>query len=282
MHSIIISRLMKRFPNFFDSVDLWGGCSGASPIVVLFLCGFPVDQVTKFIELSAQRTLGKAQGNGITGVRYTSRWVRLMCDIIMGDLRLKDLPRHVVIPTYKLDNEQPHHQRKGEVVFHHNVLPGSGEERAVDACLRSSAAPTYFRCYQGFVDGGVYANNPSTCALPLVCGSRPGGLGINPDNVVCLSLGTGHAHKRYVDDAKVVDGGLYQWGVKLLDVFNAAQLDFCDVLGRGFLGDRYWRHMPPLPSTVSLDDVKSLPVLKRIAEAIPLDDLYAWVEKYWF
>ena len=34
-----------------------------------------------------------------------------------------------------------------------------------DAAMRSTAAPTYFGIYQGYVDGGVFANNPSMVAL---------------------------------------------------------------------------------------------------------------------
>ncbi|MCP3102826.1 patatin-like phospholipase family protein [Myxococcus sp. K15C18031901] len=85
-------------------------------------------------------------------------------------LRLGDLKRKVVIPTFKLDG-----QRKGlrtwKAKIFHNVDPDNPrelDERVVDVLMRSGSPPLSYPIYQGlqgdgsgYVDGGVYANNPS-------------------------------------------------------------------------------------------------------------------------
>ncbi len=44
--------------------------------------------------------------------------------------------------------------------------PGNDrKELAYKVGLYTAAAPTYFPAVDGYVDGGVYANNPSMCAL---------------------------------------------------------------------------------------------------------------------
>lgn len=45
--------------------------------------------------------------------------------------------------------------------------------------------------YQGYLDCGVFANNPLSAALPLVIGKSPQSLGIPVEDVRVLSLGTG-------------------------------------------------------------------------------------------
>jgi patatin-like phospholipase/acyl hydrolase len=52
--------------------------------------------------------------------------------------------------------------------------------------MRTSAAPTIFPVYNGYVDGGICANNPSVLAVSKVMAHYPE---INSRNVVVLSLG---------------------------------------------------------------------------------------------
>ena len=56
---------------------------------------------------------------------------------------------------------------------------------AWDAAMRTSAAPTYFPSHKGYVDGAMFANNPSMLAVSKACAHFPK---VTPENTVVLLL----------------------------------------------------------------------------------------------
>ena len=121
---------------------------------------------------------------------------RVLKRILGSDTTLGDLDRHVLITAFDLDNEDPDpEQRCWKPKIFHN-FPGPGTDRdhsAYKVGLYTAAAPTYFPTVDGYIDGGVYAANPSMCALAQARDHRyldpPPAL----DDIVLLSLGTGHS-----------------------------------------------------------------------------------------
>ena len=75
-----------------------------------------------------------------------------------------------VRPRCSAEDSRP---RAWKAKFFHNYAGSDSDqgELAVDVALRTSAAPTYFPSYQGFIDGGVVANNPARLRRRRV---RPG------------------------------------------------------------------------------------------------------------
>lgn len=72
-----------------------------------------------------------------------------------------------------------------------------------DVCRATSAAPSYFepagilsatKVQHAFVDGGVFANNPTLCAIAEV--SKAQGV-INPTDMLLVSLGTGKTPRTF-------------------------------------------------------------------------------------
>ena len=101
-------------------------------------------------------------------------------------------------------------------LFHN--YPGPNNDRkslAVDVALYTSAAPTYFPSVDGYIDGGVYANNPAMCALAQ---TRDGRYSPTPpiDEVLLLSLGTGTS-LQYIK-GKSHDWGYAQWVKPLISL----------------------------------------------------------------
>ncbi|MDY7229648.1 patatin-like phospholipase family protein [Hyalangium rubrum] len=91
-----------------------------------------------------------------------------------GNRRLGDLRKKVVIPTFQLDGKRNGLRTWKAKVFHNTGSTDDPDlnERVVDVLMRSSSPPVVYPIYQGikergsgYVDGGLYANNPSMVGL---------------------------------------------------------------------------------------------------------------------
>jgi uncharacterized protein len=119
------------------------------------------------------------------------------------------------------------------------------EEPAFDFALRdvaraTSAAPIYFASAvilnaRGgrfeLVDGGVFANNPSLCALDDAARLWPG------EKMLVVSIGTGD-HTAPFD---LGDGGAVDVGLKIIDILTDSVASMADHLAHGRLGKDYRR-----------------------------------------
>lgn len=285
LHSVFLTRILQKFPNFLEDTQLFAGCSGSTSFTAALEFGLDPMIIGDLTSLTAEQTMGKArEGNGFTGVRYSFKWMKLAADVLFGDVKLKDLPRHTVMNSYHLDNGHPDiTKREGEICFFTNAVRGCGEdEKVCDVVCRSSSAPTFFPAYQGYVDGGVFASNPAACAVPLALGTGPKGVGVDPQDCVCLSLGTGFNHPKFVADQKAKEGGLLQWRDRLFDIFMVSQIQFDDYMCQTMLGDRFLRVNPYIPMIINLDDFKLIPQLKQWAWELPMDHVFDWIQHNWY
>ena len=131
----------------------------------------------------------------------------------------------------------------------------------------TSAAPTYFEAariaapddahdFYALVDGGVFANNPSMCAInDLRQGhhaeaARP----LELEEMVMVSLGTGELNGRIPwDEAR--DFGFFGWGRHLLGVVMDGVSDAASFQSAQLLEGRYHRFQTALEAgTTGLDD----------------------------
>src|SRR5262245_19317245 len=115
----------------------------------------------------------------------------LLIDLV-GQTTLAGLGKRVAVTAFDLDNEDqdPAKRTYKPKIFHN--FPGTdsdGDALAYKVGLYTSAAPTYFPSVDGFVDGGVFATNPSMCALAQTQDHRTGEA-VALDEVRLLSLGT--------------------------------------------------------------------------------------------
>ena len=115
------------------------------------------------------RDLGKT-----VGADYSSKGLKTELKAVFGDLKLRDLARKVAIPTFDLDNEEVPAKRTWKPKIFHNFQgdDSDGEQLVANIARYTSSAPTYFPSADGYIDGGVYANNPSIVALAQAISSR--------------------------------------------------------------------------------------------------------------
>ena len=109
---------------------------------------------------------------------------------------LADLPKKALVTTFQLNSKNADGQPQWSPATFHNLTKNdSANTLTVDAAMCSSSAPLYFPPYQlpsGVlcIDGGVFANNPSTVALGAALNSGLLGSG-GLNNAYMLSVGTG-------------------------------------------------------------------------------------------
>jgi len=290
LSSTILSRLVAAQPDFLGHVDMIAGTSTGAILGLALAKGLPPDRITQLYREEGPKIFhhdffGDASHLfGLTGSKYKTEPRLTALKAVLGDVKLQDLPKKVLVPTVKLDSHNPPQPEPAQPaqwkakLFHN--FPGKdsdGDQLALDVAMRSSAAPVYFPIYQGYVDGGLVANDPSTCAL--VQAMHPSGAGTNQEEIAMLSIGTGGTQEFI--DAMNDEWGLEQWNMRLVSLPLSAPEGMADYQSRLLLGSRYFRVQPELTRPIPLDDVASIEELVRIADAFPLNDVLTWLRDHW-
>ncbi len=136
--------------------------------------------------------------------------------------------------------------------------------------------------YQGYIDGGIVANNPSMCAL-----AQAKAEGVSLDEIVLLSVGTG-LNLRCLTQQDA-DWGWMQWVFQirplqnppyespLIDAMLEGSVGLADYQCQQLLGDNYRRLDPELPQIIPLDAVDQIPLLINTAEDTEIDEIITWL-----
>jgi len=292
--AVLLQQLDASVPGWRDRVDLFAGTSTGGIIALGLAKGLtPTDLRVLYYDKSPRifgdsllddiRDLGR-----VVGAEFSNRALRQEVEAVFGVTRLQDLGRRVLISAFDLDNEHPDpRQRTWKPKFFHN-FPGrdsDGARRVSDVALYTSAAPTYFPSVDGFVDGGVAANNPSMAALAQTQ-DRRARIPQRPsiDEVALLSIGTGRSMS--IITGQRHDWGYAQWAKPLLRLMFDAVSGIPDYQCRQILGDRYHRmdYTFPPGGEVDLDEHTARDRLVQIAEqemSTEISQAAAWLRRHW-
>ncbi|QXD16119.1 patatin-like phospholipase family protein [Rhodocaloribacter litoris] len=292
--AVLLEQLDAAVPGWRRHTDLIAGTStggiialglahGLSPTdlrALYYQKGKDIFYDTAFDDI---RDLGRA-----VGAEYDNRYLRRELERIFGDATLSTLGQKVLIPAFDLDNEDPEpDKRTWKPKFFHNFggRDSDGAVRVADVALYTSAAPTYFPTVDGYIDGGVIANNPSMAALAQTQDRRARIIGRpTVDDVVLLSIGTGTVHM--VVKGERLDWGYTQWARPLVQILFEGVTGIADYQCRQLLGERYRRlnHVFRSTDEIELDDWKARDRLVQIGEETMKEEVAAtarWLEKYW-
>lgn len=290
--AIVLDRLETAHPGFLASVDLFAGTSTGGILALGLAAGLSPLEIADLYDARGREVFDDSAidnlldlGNAI-GAKYGNQRLRALLAEKLGARTLGDLPRKVLVAAFDLDNgddpkRKPGSLRTWKPKFFHN-FDGDGSDKpeaVVEVAMRTSAAPTYFPVYRGYIDGGVAANNPSMCAVAQVLHEDLATL----KNIHLLSLGTGD-NERYLPAEKVFDSdwGWAQWATQLPGIMVSANVGVAHYQCLQILGeDRYRRINPRLPRDVDLDSVAEIPVLKQTANDYDLTEDSAWLQASW-
>jgi patatin-like phospholipase/acyl hydrolase len=280
----LVKRLSDQFPNLLDRVDLFAGTSTGSVVALTLASGRSADTLVDFYSIENLKYAFSPPRFPLFRPKYNNaHFKELLQSHFPGNPRLGDLKHRFLAPSFKLDDA---HDNDWSPVFFHNY-PDSHhlDQFVVDVALRSAAAPTVFPSHNGYIDGGVIANNPSTAAIAYALGHAEPRPTLNDISV--LSLGTGLSPSIINYDTQ--SWGVVQW---MLNPFRTPSTPIMNILMDGvveadammserLVARRYCRLNPPLARPTPLDDWKAIPQLIKTAEDFNLDPTFAWIEKEW-
>lgn len=290
IRGVLTARLLERLqavqPGLLEKVELFAGTSTGGLLALGLAAGWSPAQALEIYQSFAGRVFVDSPlddlrdlGNAV-GAEYTLDGLRQALFEIFGDLRLRELPKKVLVSSFDLDNRSsnPAVRRTWKPKFFHN-FPGpdsDGHELVMDVALRTSAAPTYFPIYQGYIDGGIVANNPGMCALAQALDPATGAQRLV--DVALLSISTGRY--RHFLESNEGDWGWVQWARPMVDIVLEGMSDVADYQCARVMGRRYHRLDPDLPSPIGLGDLDCMPELVRLADETPLERTLEWLGRY--
>lgn len=176
---------------------------------------------------------------------------------VFGDRLLGESSCRLVIPSYDAVAGDVH-------VFktrHDSRILQDHKRRAAEVARATSAAPTFLPMFpsswgQSFLDGGVWANCPSTVAVLEATAV----LGVPLNDISLLSIGT--TTPPFSIDKQAVGGGLFQYGIDIVRLLQQAQEAAAWAQTRLLLRDRAIRINTVVQSKrFELDDARQVGAL---------------------
>jgi len=279
----------KGLEGWLERADLLAGTSTGALIALCLAKGLGLEEILALYHDAARDIFDDSWLDDVRdvgtllGAQYDSDGLKRELQRMLGKARLRDLQKRVLITAFDLDNEdpRPEHRRWKPKLFHN--FPGVDSDGAMLAWkvgLYTCAAPTYFPTVDGYVDGGVFANNPSMCALAQSQDARIGRTAALAD-VALLSLGTGSS-LIYIKGARH-DWGFAQWAQALLGVMFDGTIGIADYQCRQLLGSRYHRVAPAFApgEAFPLDCVDRIAEMVAYAEKVDIAPAAKWLRRNW-
>ncbi len=183
---------------------------------------------------------------------------------VFEDKRLGQALKPVVVPTFDAATGEPRVWKTD----HDPRLHGGTERLMREVALASAATPTYLPAVQfankgAYLDGGLWANNPSLVGLVEARRYKGASLG----DIVLLSVGTG-SRPTWLKFREVVRRGIVGWGRDIVELVFAAQSASAHNQARLLLQEgNYLRIDVQLARHIALDDVTEISDLENLGES---------------
>lgn len=188
-----------------STFDCYSGTSTGAIITSSLLSGFQPRDLIHFYTIFGRKIFPKKRKHVKSQAKYSNEFLQTMLRATLSEkTTLAELKKHLVIPACSLSDSIE--GRWSVEVFDNFNRQKAKDWNLVDIALRSAAAPIYFPSYQNYVDGGVYALNPSLLAFSRVI--DPLGGNKNISDIKILSIGTGI---NPIGISEEINWGIDQW-----------------------------------------------------------------------
>jgi len=246
-----------------EHVELLTGTSTGAIIALALASGLPASQVLDSYKTAGPLIFGKKRNRLLSlfmtahGNEALKEWLRRTFeDKILNDARVP-----IAIPSFDASTGRPRVWKRD----HHQELHGGGLKKMWEVALTSAAAPTYLPAAQieglgAFLDGGLWANNPSLVGLVEARRYLESELA----DIQLLSVGTGRQPRgfRFQD---IQFRGQLAWARPLFELLLTAQSVSTHEQAQLLLGPgQYLRVDQELPHPIELDDVREISQLEHL------------------
>jgi patatin-like phospholipase/acyl hydrolase len=281
---VVLERLMNDHPDLLEQVDLHAGTSTGGIIALGLANGMDATTLRKMYETQGKKIFKRDWWAplGITGAKYVNTGLRDLLDEIFGARKLGGLKGKVLVPAFAMyghEDGKPMWRPK----FFNNWKDEDPDCEVLvrDVATMTSAAPTYFPSYNGYVDGGVIANNPCAAGMAMMLNPEVVGRRLNRRDIRVLSIGTGTASASI--QRNNVNWGALQWGGHIIDVFMQGVDDVPTYMCQSLLQDNFHR----VNSVYDKDKLPEMDEYERVDELIALGEVMdlgptkKWIETHW-
>jgi patatin-like phospholipase/acyl hydrolase len=276
----LMERIQRNFPDIIKNTNMFGGTSTGSFIALALAYGISPKKIANLYSMENITYIFDKSYPEITRPKYNNENLKkILTSIFPDNLRLKDLGKLVVIPTFHLGSEG----KEWNAIFYNN-FPNSQTENAkvIDVAMSSSAAPIYFPTYKNHIDGGMVANDPS---LACIIHSIDEELDKDLKNINLLSIGTGYTYKNINDDTSTWSA--LDWIMKknpsfpIISVTLQANSQMSQLFSKKLLKENYYRLNPKLEKDIGMDECEELEYLLSISKMYNLEDISKWIKEKW-
>jgi patatin-like phospholipase/acyl hydrolase len=289
--AVMLERLSLRYPALLDNVDLVVGTSTGGILALALAKGLPPSDIKKMYlkqgEAIFNRSMLRRVGSlfSLTKAKYDNAGLRQALLGVFGNACLSDLSKKVAVTAFDLDNNLAPARQKARCwapkVFHNfQGADSDGSRKVVDVALYTSAAPSFFPSVDGYIDGGVVANNPSMVALAQALDSRllcQGAKSRELSRIRLLSVGTG-VNLNHLEGQRH-DWGVAEWAEPLLNILLDGVSEVADFQCGQILRDNYCRLQVDLPRDVkiAMDDTSEMGRLCDLGSVQDLTYALSWL-----
>ncbi|EDQ84819.1 uncharacterized protein MONBRDRAFT_34518 [Monosiga brevicollis MX1] len=222
----IMERIEEDMPEFVDSVDVFAGTSTGTLIAGLMCMGHSAAVTRKLFDLGAVIIFGLPPilrgWSPFHAARDGSNKNSVFSEIASG-AHMWELERYLLAPTFRMhtpgDACTGQNQYHAHSIWHPDCISnfldaktGEDNPRHLDlplykVAMMATAAPTKFPVYEGFIDGGMFANTPALEGVSAILAAFPE---VDISQIVVLSIGTGQIANSVHTGLRRAHWGLFQ------------------------------------------------------------------------
>lgn len=276
----VFERIQREVPDIIRNTNLLGGTSTGSLIALGLAYGVSSNEIKQLYSIENSKYIFSKSYSEIIRPKYNNDNLKeILLKIFPEDLKLKDLGKLVVIPSFYLGSDTS----SWKPIFYNNIPNSSTENaRVIDVAMSSSAAPVFFPTYKNHIDGGIMATDPSLACIVYAMGKE---LGKKCEDMRLLSLGTGYNFNSIKQDT--TSWGALDWimskdpDLPIISLTLEASAQMSQIFSEKLLGNNYNRVNPRMDRDIGMDDYEALNYLVDLSNSYDIEDDISWMREKW-